>query len=72
MRIQMESTEMIVTINGGVKTRIWNAVTEDGVQCFAFVACLGFRADQPLIEVEKELLEVASPLLDEAHIRVKV
>jgi hypothetical protein len=71
MRIQMESTAMIVDV-GGVRTRVWNAVTEDGVQCFAFVASLAFRADETPSNVEEELMELDAPLLDEARLRGKV
>ena len=71
MRIQMESTAMIVDI-GGVRTRVWNAVTEDGVQCFAFVASLAFRAEETPSEVETELIELEEPLLDDARLRARV
>jgi hypothetical protein len=64
MRIQMESTEIFAAING-VKTRVWNGVTEDGVQCFAFVACLAFRGDETPIGVEIELMELDAPLLED-------
>jgi hypothetical protein len=68
MRIQMESTAIIVTVQG-VKCRVWNGVTEDGVQCFAFVACLAFRADHPPTGIEAELIEMDAPILDESELR---
>ena len=42
MKILMESTEMIVKL-GGVECRIWNAVTEDGTQCYVFVRRIAVR-----------------------------
>lgn len=36
MKIQMESTETILTLDG-VECRLWNAVTDDGIPCLVFV-----------------------------------
>ena len=42
MKILMESTEMVVEM-GDVECRIWNAVTEDGTQCYVFVHRIAVR-----------------------------
>jgi hypothetical protein len=36
MKILMESTPHIVTVDG-VECRVWNAVTDNDIQCFVFV-----------------------------------
>jgi hypothetical protein len=36
MKIQMESTEHVVSIDG-VECRIWNAVTDTNIPCLVFV-----------------------------------
>jgi hypothetical protein len=36
LRIQMEPTEHIITIDG-VECRVWNAITDRDTQCFIFV-----------------------------------
>lgn len=46
MKIQMEPTEHVVTVDG-VECRIWNAVTENNTQCFVFVHRIAIRKDDP-------------------------
>ena len=36
MKILMESTKHVITVDG-VECRVWNAVTENDTQCFVFV-----------------------------------
>jgi hypothetical protein len=64
MKIQMESTEIMAEVDG-IKTRIWNGITEDGVQCFVFAAYVAFRADMPISRgAEQELIELDPPEQD--------
>lgn len=42
MKIPMESTPHIVTVDG-VECRVWNAVTENEVQCLVFVRRIAVR-----------------------------
>ena len=42
MKILMESTEHIATLDG-VECRVWNAVTENDIQCFIFVHRIAVR-----------------------------
>jgi hypothetical protein len=42
MKIQMESTEHVITVDG-VECRVWNAVTENNTQCFVFVHRIAVR-----------------------------
>jgi len=59
MKILMESTPHIVTVDG-TECRIWNAVTETDIQCFVFVHRVAVRntVDQKDLA---DLLEVPDP-----------
>ena len=69
MKIQMEPTENVVSIDG-VECRIWNAVTDSNVQCFVFVHRIGVRNDSDLGAFEQALAERPDPealrLIDDA------
>ena len=59
MKILMESTPHIVTVDG-VDCRIWNAVTETDIQCFVFVHRVAVRDPHDQKELS-DLLEVPYP-----------
>lgn len=53
MKILMESTEHVVTVDG-VECRVWNAVTEKNhTQCFVFVHRIAVRNDADAKEFEE-------------------
>jgi hypothetical protein len=60
MRIQIEPSEILVDIDG-VTTRVWNGVTEEGVQCFVFVARVAVRAEDDALDLASVLIEVDQP-----------
>jgi hypothetical protein len=47
MRIQAEPSEIFAEVNG-TRCRVWNAVTEDGVQVFLFVCRVAVPSDGEL------------------------
>ena len=49
MKILMESTEHVVTVDG-VECRVWNAVTENNTQCFVFVHRIAVAKDEDAAE----------------------
>jgi len=59
MRLQIEPSEMIVDLNG-VQVRVWNGISEQGIQVFVFVHRLAVRNDDDLAAFERELIEVPS------------
>ena len=60
MRIQLESTDKIVTLNG-VPARIWEGVTESGIEIHAFITRVAVHKDADASEFEAELQEHAPP-----------
>lgn len=63
MKITVESTSRIVTLNG-VMARIWEGTTESGIAVTAFVTCVAVKADTPadaLRQFEDELQECRPP-----------
>lgn len=63
MRIQIESTEKIVTLNG-VPARIWEGQTESGIPVHCYVTRIAVANDQDTTEFEKELQEHRKPSVD--------
>ncbi len=59
MRLQIEPSEMIVDLNG-VQVRVWNGISEQGVQVFVFVHRLAVRNDDDLAAFERELIDMPS------------
>jgi hypothetical protein len=55
MKIQMEATEHVVSIDG-VECRIWNAVTDSNIPCFVFVHRIAVREEEDLEQFEDLLL----------------
>jgi hypothetical protein len=56
MKILMESTPHLVTVDG-TECRIWNAVTENEIQCFFFVHRIAVRNSEDQQDFS-ELLEM--------------
>ena len=54
MKILMEPTEHIVTVDG-VECRVWNAVTEQDTQCFVLVHRIAVKDGDDAREFETEL-----------------
>lgn len=72
MRVQIEPTELVVDLNG-VQARVWNGITESGVQVFVFVHRVAVRSTEHAAAFERELIEMpgirpvlVTQLLDEA------
>ena len=60
MKIQMHSTTKIVHLNG-VPARIWEGVTEGGVECHVYVTRVAVTKESDTSEFEKELQEHSAP-----------
>lgn len=63
MKIIMEPTTKLVDVNG-VKTRLWQGHTENGIACHAYVALVGVDRSADTTDFERELREVAAPRPD--------
>ena len=66
MKITIESTDKIVTLNG-VPARIWQGKTDSGVELHAYVTRVAVRNDAPAEEqarFARELQEHAAPSAD--------
>ena len=63
MKIQMHSTTKIVELNG-VPARIWEGVTEGGVECHVYVTRVAVHKDDDASEFKKELQEHAPPSIN--------
>jgi hypothetical protein len=60
VKITIESTDQIIMIDG-VAMRVWNGVSERGVECFVFVHRLAVREDRDASQFEQELAEQTPP-----------
>lgn len=60
MKLQLQSTSQIVTING-VECRVWEGTTVRGVAVTAFVARVAVDVKADAREFERELRETAQP-----------
>lgn len=60
MRIQIESTKEITTLDG-VPCRVWRGTTERGIDCFVFVHRVAVHKADDGAEFEAELVEMDSP-----------
>ena len=61
MKITVESTKKIVTVNGGVDARIWEGKSETGIPVICFVTRVAVPADADQEQFKKELRECAAP-----------
>ena len=55
MRIQIEPTDIFTTI-GNEPVRVWNGITDEGVQCFVFVARVAVKAEDDPLGLAGELI----------------
>ena len=60
MKVTIESTEKIVTLNG-IQARIWEGFTESGIKCHAYVPLVAVDEGQDERQFEKELKKVRKP-----------
>lgn len=60
MRMQIESTTKIVTMNG-VEARMWEGETEQGVPVIVWIPRIAVRDDQDTRQFEAELRECRAP-----------
>jgi hypothetical protein len=69
MRLQIEPSEIMVE-RDGKKVRVWNGVSENGTQCFVFVAAVAVREGWEA-EFERELEDYDAPLVIPVEIHRK-
>ncbi len=60
MRIKIESTNKIVTLNG-IHARIWEGETETGIKCHCFITRIAAHKDDDLGQFDRELQEHQEP-----------
>ena len=60
MKITIESTDMITTMEG-VPVRVWRGVTDKGVACDVFVRGMRVLSDADCSQFEDELKEIPLP-----------
>jgi hypothetical protein len=68
MRIQLESTDKIIRVNG-VAARLWEGHTETGIEVHALITRIGVHKDSDCSQFEAELTECRPPsrMLSEAY-----
>ncbi len=65
MKITIESTMEIVTLNSGVQARVWEGATERGVKIQALVTRIAVHKDDDTSQFEAELKEQKPPSVEE-------
>jgi len=60
VKIEIESTEKIVTLNG-VPARVWEGATESGIPVHCFVTRISPQTHENIEQFEKELEEQKAP-----------
>lgn len=60
MKVTLESTTRIVTVNG-VPGRVWEGETDSGVRCYAVVTRIAVHKDDDARQFEAELQECKPP-----------
>lgn len=60
MKIQIEATDKIVTLDG-VECRVWEGTTESGIPCKVFVHRLAVREDHDAEQFDRELYTKMPP-----------
>lgn len=72
MRITVESTSQVVTMNG-VACRVWDGRTKKGVQVHCFIVRIAAHESEPdLSEFERDLEEHAKPSAAVAAIPIRL
>ena len=60
MKIEIESTEKIVNLNG-VPARVWDGTTDSGIPVHCFITRISPQTDKNIEQFEKELMETKAP-----------
>jgi len=60
MKIQIESTTLIVSVNG-VACRVWEGETERGIRVTCLIPRIAVKSDQDASQFEAELVEKRPP-----------
>lgn len=63
MKITIESTERVVEVNG-VPARVWEGVSEGGVEVFCLVTRIAVKKDADCSQFDHELAEQRAPSID--------
>jgi hypothetical protein len=71
MRIQLESTTKIVTLNG-IPARIWEGATQSGIRVHAYITRIAAPEDADLAQFELELSDCRPPGPDVAAIPARL
>jgi len=71
VKVQLESTEKIVELNG-VPARVWEGHTEAGVPCHAYVTRIAVSDSVDTTEFERELQEHRPPSAEIAAMRLRL
>ena len=72
MKITIESTDKIVTLNCDVPTRIWEGKTESGIGMIAFITRIAVASIADTSQFERELREVKAPSVEAAAIPLRL
>lgn len=60
MNVKLHSTTKIVEING-VPARVWEGITEGGIECHAYITRIAVHKDDDASEFQKDLQEHKAP-----------
>lgn len=71
MKIKLESTTKMVTLNG-VEARVWQGVTESGIRVHAYITRVAVSQGDDCTEFERELQEHAAPRAEVAAIPTRL
>jgi hypothetical protein len=63
MRITMNSTTKVITLNG-LPARIWEGATDSGIPCHAYITRIAVDRDGDSREFDQELQEHVPPSLE--------
>lgn len=72
MRILIDSTSKIVTLNGGVEARIWEGHTAAGVPVHCYVTRIAVHNDHDASQFQRELQEHRAPSADVVAIPLRM
>lgn len=71
MKITIESTTKVVTLNG-VQCRVWEGESERGIKLHAFIPRIGVKDDQDCSQFDAELRECKAPSVEVAAIPLRM
>ncbi len=61
MKITIESTSEIVTLNAGVQARVWDGTTDSGIKIQCLITRIAVHKGDSCAQFEAELLEQKPP-----------